>query len=153
MGETTFDIESHYALHYEFRQGPRWLEALAFLPFFDRFAYPIALKKGIGFANPSRLNEARDEYMRSRGWNVVMESEDEAFLRGSLAFLSPPKHWLARRKVKKARMLAMSGSFSKGPYTTLHFPFIGTRWARTRFRRWRTHFMNGTLDRYRNSGY
>ncbi|HVM19116.1 MAG TPA: hypothetical protein VM307_04080, partial [Egibacteraceae bacterium] len=52
------------------RSAPRWLRALFHTPFLDRFAYPLLVKRGHGYLQPSP--HLADEELGSvpDGWRI-----------------------------------------------------------------------------------
>jgi len=79
---------------FKFGDGPRWLKVLALTPYFDRFAYPIAVKRGLGILWSGALNQSERAALESVGWIIQTreKTKEEKFFEGSLALLtSEPK--------------------------------------------------------------
>jgi hypothetical protein len=108
---------------FSFEDGPKWLKVLALTPFFDRFAYPIAVNRGLGTLWCPDLGETDKNELESLGWKVHLrdKNDEEKFFEGSIAILTASTN---HRRT----------------------PSIGfTRWGRHRAMRTYVHKTNGTL--------
>lgn len=112
----------------KFEGGPSWLKILALTPYFERFAYPTAVKRGLGILWCGTLNPVEREALVSSGWILETreKTEEEKFLEGSLAILTPEirPHYRPR--------IAL------------------TRWGRQRSTRNFVHKSNGTYSHSKN---
>ncbi len=65
------EVPEGYAASFEWKHAPTWLRILGSLPYADRFAFPVMVKKGLGVLTPHPGEEARDPTsVRARGWRV-----------------------------------------------------------------------------------
>lgn len=121
-------LPDNCSVEFIFEEGPTWLKVLALTPFLDRFAYPIAVKRGLGFLWSSTLSEEEILELESWGWNIYLrvKNNEERFQEGSIARLTTS----ARKR---------------------HFPAIAfTRWGHQRAMRNYVHKRNGTYSNLRN---
>lgn len=115
-------------VEFKFENGPRWLKLLALTPYFERFAYPRAVKRGLGILWGSTSSQSEREALESLGWILQTreKTKEEKFFEGSLALLtSEPK----RRRRR-------------------HIAF--TRWGRQQSSRNWVHKSNGTYSHVKN---
>ena len=96
------DIPSNAITKFDFDQASSWLKFLARVPFFERFSYPIVVKKGLATIWFEDDIEKYQDYFFNSGWHVKrgIPSELDLFQQGSLAQLS--NHPLPFRKPKFA---------------------------------------------------
>lgn len=121
-------LPDDFVTEFKFEDGPRWLKILAFTPYFERFAYPIAVRRGLGILWSDRVSQSEREALESIGWIVQTreKTKEEKFFEGSLVLLtSEPK----RRQ---------------RPHIAL------TRWGRQRSSRNYVHKSNGTYSQFKN---
>lgn len=116
------------AVEFKFEDGPKWLKVLALTPYFDRFAYPTAVKRGLGILWGTTFSQSQKEALESLGWKVQTreKTNEEMFFEGSLALLTPEPKRRQRR----------------------HIAF--TRWGRQRSSRKYVHKSNGTYSHLKN---
>lgn len=113
---------------FKFDDGPRWLTALALIPYFERFAYPIAVKRGLGILWSTSFSQVQREALDSSGWilKTRAKTKEEMFFDGSLALITiGPK-----RRIRR------------------HISF--TRWGRERSSGNYVHKSNGTYSHFKN---
>jgi len=84
------DVPSDALTKFNFHNTSLWLRALARVPFFERYAYPIAVKRGLGTIWFPEISDINFEKFRNVGWKVNngMPSDHELFLQGSKALLT-----------------------------------------------------------------
>jgi hypothetical protein len=84
------DTPSCAITKFDFQKSSLWLRILARVPFFERFAYPVAVKRGLGSIWFPEVSEITYEYFLSLGWRVHQGSPSdlELFLQGSKARLT-----------------------------------------------------------------
>ncbi len=63
-------IPHGYGAIFNFESGPAWLRIWIQIPFVDRFAYPIAVRKGLGTLIPMPNFLDKDRENIGPGWNV-----------------------------------------------------------------------------------
>ena len=126
------EIPDGFDLEIVFDSGPKWLEFLALTPFFERFAYPIGVNKGLIYLRVSEDFKS-DSSITIPGWEIKVnpKSIQEKFLEGSLAFLSSSSSQFKNSK---------KGSPS----------FSLTRWGFTKSTRKWVHKRNGTYSYYKS---
>lgn len=121
-------LPGDYAAEFKFEDGPRWLKILALTPYFERFAYPAAVKRGLGIIWSNSNRQSEREALESIGWVVQTreKTKEERFFEGSLALLTsePKRH--------PRRHIAL------------------TRWGRQRSSRNYVHKTNGTYSQFKN---
>lgn len=78
------------AVEFKFEEGPTWLKILALTPYLERFAYPAAVKRGLGILWSNSLGQGKKEALESTGWKIETreKTKEEKFFEGSLAFLT-----------------------------------------------------------------
>ena len=113
---------------FKFEDGPRWLRVLALTPYFDRFAYPTAVKRGLGILWGTTFSQSQREALESLGWMLQTreKTKEEKFFEGSLALITTEPRRRQRR----------------------HIAF--TRWGRQRSSRNYVHKSNGTYSYLKN---
>ncbi|MDP1719725.1 MAG: hypothetical protein Q8L08_01810 [Candidatus Nanopelagicaceae bacterium] len=113
---------------FNFDDGPSWLKALALTPYFDRFAYPIAVRRGLGVLWGTTFSQSQREMLGSSGWilHTREKTKEEMFFEGSLALVTTGS------KRRKRRHIAF------------------TRWGRERSSRNYVHKSNGTYSHLKN---
>lgn len=63
------DLPRGYGARFDVRAAPVWLRILEALPFVDRFAYPLLVRRGHGYLSPhpgwppEALDELRDGWL------------------------------------------------------------------------------------------
>lgn len=84
------DAPSDAITNIDFSASSLWLRALARVPFFERYAYPIAVKKGFATIWFPKISDEIFDQLQNRGWKVIcgLPSDHELFLQGSKAFLT-----------------------------------------------------------------
>ena len=111
-----------------FELAPKWIQILALTPCFERFAYPIAVRRGFGTLWIDSSSKFERDFVRQLGWKIREDSKTdlEKFLDGSLSFLS-----------------------EREPYRRVPI-FSLSQWGRQRARIRQVHKMNGTYESYKN---
>jgi len=136
--ETFEDFEEEI----RFELAPLWLRTLSRTIYFERFAYPIALKKGLGLLWP-RKDVCDFKAEVSPYWKVMttQKSTEDRIFEGSLAVLTSrflPK----RRRINELVILLSRGRFE------IAEGFALTRAGRLRAIRGEVHRENGTQRQY-----
>lgn len=74
----------------KFDYGPNWLKVLALTPYFERFAYPIAVRRGLGILWSTTFSESQREALETSGWILQTreKTKEEMFFEGSLALMT-----------------------------------------------------------------
>jgi hypothetical protein len=100
------DAPSDAIIKFNFHNSSLWLRALARVPFFERYAYPIAVKRGLGTIWFPEIPESNFEEFLKAGWNVKygLPTDHELFLQGSKAFLTQSAAPLKRPKIAITRL-------------------------------------------------
>ena len=126
-----------------FEVAPLWLRALSRTIYFERFAYPIALKRGLGFLWPIGATPTF-ETPPSPHWKIMnsVKVEEDLFFEGSLARLTHG------RTPRRRRVNKLVEFFSHGRFE-LKEGFGLTRAGRTLKLRNSVHSENGTMQPYK----
>lgn len=100
------DAPSDAIIKINFHNSSLWLRALARVPFFERYAYPVAVKKGLGTIWFQEISESNFEVFLKAGWKVKcgIPSDHEFFLQGSKAFLTQSPRSFKRPKIAITRL-------------------------------------------------
>lgn len=100
------DIPSNAISKFNFHNTSLWLRALARVPFFERYAYPIAVKRGLGTIWFPGTSDNDLDYFLNVGWKVKkgLPSDHELFLQGSKAFLTHRPSSFRRPKLAVTRL-------------------------------------------------
>ena len=103
-------------------------------PYFERFAYPKALRLGLGELWPESESAEASTELKNEGWIVhaTMKSEYERWLEGSVAILA-------------------SGSSRKRRTNKIPVTLGFTEYGRNQTRIKRIHKMNGTYKLYKRA--
>ena len=119
-------LPDNCSVEFVFEEGPTWLKALALTPFFDRFAYPTAVKRGLGILWCTALSEVEIQTLESLGWKVQRRDKniEEKFFEGSFAPLtsnSKHQHFRSISLTRWGRQMAMRKFVHKtnGTYSNL----------------------------------
>jgi hypothetical protein len=80
------DIPRGYGAEFDLAQAPLWLRAWFKTPLLDRFAYPVAVRRGYGWLTKQPTLDAAP--IGDDGWQV---RPDDYVNRGSAAFLRPAR--------------------------------------------------------------
>ena len=93
------------AVEFKFEEGPTWLKILALTPYFERFAYPAAVKRGLGILWSNSLGQGKKVALESTGWKIETreKTKEEKFFEGSLAFLTSEPKGYQRRHIAFTR--------------------------------------------------
>lgn len=116
------------AAEFKFDDGPSWLKVLALTPYFDRFAYPIAVRRGLGILWGTTFSQSQREALATSGWILQTreKTKEEMFFEGSLALMTSEPTRRKRRRI------------------------AFTRWDRERSSRNYVHKSNGTYSHLKN---
>jgi len=89
----------------DFKSSPLWIRLLALTPVVEKFAYPIAVRRGYGTIWISNDSAIDVDIFKSQGWQVKNGEPDDndRFLSGSLARLSIDAKPIREPKVKFTR--------------------------------------------------
>lgn len=100
------DVPSDAISKFNFQNTSLWLRALARVPFFERYAYPIAVKRGLGTIWFPGTSYNDFENFLNVGWKVKdgLPSDHELFLQGSKAFLTQSPRAFRRPKLAITRL-------------------------------------------------
>lgn len=143
------DLPPNFQPEFNFHRGPVWLTALAVLPMLERYAYPIAMKRGLcelwpiskGVSLPADFKDG-DWIVRDRPKNDL-----ERWIEGSLARLTQSGGNSSNQLSQKNR------KFQFGKRRAIFFSLIPnislTTYGSTLNRRRHVHKMNGTYDEYK----
>lgn len=115
-------------VEFKFEAGPKWLRILAHTPYFERFAYPAAVKRGLGILRCKKSNQNERELLESLGWVIQTreKTNEEKFFEGSLALMT------------------------SGPKRRQRSHIAFTRWGR-QVASWKSvHKSNGTYSHFKN---
>lgn len=63
-------IPDGYGARFDLPAAPRWLRVLFRTPFLDRFAYPLLVKRGHGYLQPSPHLPAREHPTQLGDWRI-----------------------------------------------------------------------------------
>jgi hypothetical protein len=90
----------------DFKSSPFWIRLLALTPVIEKYAYPIAVRRGYGTIWISNDSEIDIDLFISQGWQVKNGEPDDndRFLSGSLAKLSIDAKPIREPKVKFTRL-------------------------------------------------
>ena len=89
----------------DFKNSPFWIRILALTPFIEKYAYPIAVRRGFGTIWFPKDSEVDVSPFLIQGWQVEIGAPDnhDRFLSGSLATLSIDSKPIVKPKVKFTR--------------------------------------------------
>jgi hypothetical protein len=63
-------LPAGYGAHFELSNAPWWLRAWFNVPFVDRFAYPVAVRRGFGVLTPSPGWPVEDRETPEPDWRI-----------------------------------------------------------------------------------
>ena len=100
------DAPSDAIIRFNFHNSSLWLRALARVPFFERYAYPIAVKRGLGTIWFPEISESNFEDFLQAGWKVKhgLPTELDLFLQGSKAYLTQSPAPFRKPKIAITRL-------------------------------------------------
>lgn len=89
-----------------FKSAPLWVRLLALTPVVEKFAYPIAVRRGFGTIWISDDSVVDINFFLAQGWKVKIgePNDSERFLNGSLAKLSIDSKPVRKPTVKFTRL-------------------------------------------------
>lgn len=89
----------------DFKSSPFWIRLLALTPVVEKYAYPIAVRRGFGTIWISNDSAIDTDIFISQGWQIKNGEPDDndRFLSGSLARLSIDAKPVRKPKVKFTR--------------------------------------------------
>jgi hypothetical protein len=89
----------------DFKSTPSWIRLLALTPVVEKYAYPVAVRRGFGTIWISRDSGVDIDIFLAQGWLVESGEPDDndRFLSGSLARLSIDAKPIRKPKVKFTR--------------------------------------------------
>jgi len=89
----------------DFKSSPFWVRLLALTPVFEKYAYPIAVRRGFGTIWIPKDSAADLSIFLVEGWQVKVGEPDDRdrFLSGSLATLSINSKPIKKPKLKFTR--------------------------------------------------
>lgn len=84
------DASTDLVAKIDFESAPFWLRVLARTPLVEKYAYPIAVGRGLGTIWIQKDSEKDKNFFSDQGWQVKIGEPDvnERILSGSLAKLS-----------------------------------------------------------------
>jgi hypothetical protein len=90
----------------DFKSSPKWLRFLALTPVVEKYAYPIAVRRGFATIWISNDSVVDIDFFLAQGWKVKIGEPDdsERFLNGSLAKLSIDSKPVRKPTVKFTRL-------------------------------------------------
>lgn len=89
----------------DFRNTPFWIRFLALTPVVEKYAYPVAIRRGFGTIWITKDSAVDVDIFLAQGWLVKSGEPDDSdrFLNGSLARLSIDAKPIRKPKVKFTR--------------------------------------------------
>lgn len=70
MRRTGWNVPRGYGARFDPSGAPRWLRLLYGTPFLDRFAYPLLVRRGLGFLSPQPGWPDEDLGVVDGGWRL-----------------------------------------------------------------------------------
>ena len=152
MSKQSWDeAPTNFSTEFNFHRGPHWLRLLAITPIVDRFAYPFALKKGLGELWPAIEGASLPADFEIGYW-IIHESpknDFERWIEGSMGFLSHKKKYSLTRFLLTQRTIHITKSLVIFWHVFPRFSF--TRHGKhLKFQR-DIHRLNGTYQDYRRA--
>lgn len=145
------DTPRNYYANFNFHRGPYWLLILARTPILDRFAYPIALKKGLGEMWPAIEGAQLPDDFEKGDWIIhdSPKNDLERWIEGSMGFLSQKKKYSLTRFLLTRRTIHITNNLVIFWHVMPRFSF--TRYgAHLKFQR-DIHRLNGTYKDYKRA--
>lgn len=142
---------SGFQSEFNFIFGPKWLLLLSLTPYFERYAYPIAIDRGLAELWPITADQNLDSSFNSNGWLVHSKpkGELEKWIEGSLAIFQPSLRNSVARFFHKDRTWHLS---SKIVIIWHVVPRVAlTRYGAKLRLRHDIHRMNGTYHQYKRA--
>jgi len=145
------EIPADFYPEFNFHRGPLWLRVLARTPVLDRYAYPIAMKKGLCDLWPTNEQASLDDDFARGNWIIKDHPKNrlDRWFEGSVALLgqgekNPVTQFLYRdRKIQFGETHAIFWSVI--PRITF------TRYGAILKRRHAIHRFNGTYKDYKKA--
>jgi hypothetical protein len=99
------DASLNLVTEIDFKSSPFWVRLLALTPFVEKYAYPVAVRRGFGTIWISKDSGVDIDIFLAQGWLVKSGEPDDndRFLSGSLARLSIDAKPIRKPKVKFTR--------------------------------------------------
>lgn len=142
---------ANFRPEFNFHKGPFWLRALARTPILERFAYPIAMKKGLCELWPSSSESILDPNFDATGWVIhTREKNDlERWIEGSLAYLAHGERNRTQQFFFRDRMFRVKNNqiLFRGILPRFSFTSYGGTLRRQRG----IHRANGTYKKYKKA--
>ena len=90
----------------DFKSSPFWIRLLALTPVIEKYAYPVAVRRGFGTIWISKESEVDVDLFLAQGWQVKFgePNDSQRFLSGSLAALSLETKPIRKPKIKFTRL-------------------------------------------------
>jgi hypothetical protein len=90
----------------DFKSSPFWVRLLALTPVIEKYAYPVAVRRGFGTIWISKESEIDVDLLLAQGWQVKFgePNDSQRFLSGSLAALSIETKPITKPKIKFTRL-------------------------------------------------
>jgi hypothetical protein len=90
----------------DFKSSPFWVRLLALTPVIEKYAYPVAVRRGFGTIWISKESEIDVDLLLAQGWQVKFgePNDSQRFLSGSLAALSIDTKPIRKPKLKFTRL-------------------------------------------------
>jgi hypothetical protein len=90
----------------DFKSSPFWVRLLALTPVIEKYAYPVAVRRGFGTIWISKESEIDVDFLLAQGWQVKFgePNDRQRFLSGSLAALSIETKPIRKPKIKFTRL-------------------------------------------------
>jgi hypothetical protein len=107
MSRTGWDDASlNLVTEIDFKSSPFWVRLLALTPVVEKYAYPVAVRRGFGTIWISKDSVVDIDIFLAQGWKVKIGEPDdsERFLSGSLATLSIDSKPIRKPIVKFTRL-------------------------------------------------
>lgn len=99
------DASLNLVTEIDFKSSPFWVRLLALTPVVEKYAYPVAIRRGFGTIWISKDSGVDIDIFLAQGWLVKSGEPDDndRFLSGSLARLSIDAKPIRKPKVKFTR--------------------------------------------------
>ena len=99
------DASLNLVTEIDFKSSPFWVRLLALTPVVEKYAYPVAVRRGFGTIWISKDSGVDIDIFLAQGWLVKSGEPDDndRFLSGSLARLSIDAKPIRKPKVKFTR--------------------------------------------------
>lgn len=145
------EVPIGFSAEFSFDRGPAWLRILAQTPFFDRYAYSIAMRRGFAELWPDFKDSKLDEDFEIEGWVIHKKPKNdlERWIEGSFALLGQGKKNRLIQFLYKNRSIPIGRSHALFWSVLPQITF--THYGAQLKRRHRIHRYNGTYKDYKKA--